>query len=246
MPTKPKVTVEKGKPLVSSWSWSRYQIYCECPCAFKFQFIERKEKPAGPAMARGREVHKTADAYVRAPATGKGAVPKKIPDVLKNFTEEFKMLRKVKAITEDDARIGLNRSWNPVDYFDWTNCWLRVIIDAKYIKMIGKATKRLVIIDHKTGRVYEENKEQLDLSATAAFRAEPDVDEVEVQLWYLDQGVILPEKPLVFGRDGNEKQVEKWNKRVYPMFTDKRFVPNPGQHCHRCHYRKANGGPCKY
>lgn len=234
MPTLPT----RVEPL-KSWSWSRYAVYCECPLKFKLKFLLKREEPGGPAMARGKSIHDMADAFVRDKLSA-------LPAELKNFAAEFRMLKKVKAKTEADARIGLDRGWSPVDYFDWARCWLRVVIDAKYVKKVGRTTRRLVVIDHKTGRVYGDNAEQLELSAVASLCAEPDVDEVEVQNWYLDQGLQLPEKPLVYSRDEQGSLVEAWTKKVYPMFSDKRHAAKPGDYCRRCHFRKANGGPCRF
>ena len=234
MPTPPK-----KKPLVTSWSWSRYAQYNQCPAMFKYKNIDKLPEPGGPAMQRGKQIHDLADNFTR-------GLIRKLPVELGNFKAEFAMLKKVGAKTEADARIGLDRAWKPVDYFDWNACWLRVVIDAKYEQKIGKTTNRMVVIDHKTGKVYGDNAEQLDLTATAALAANPKVDEVEVQLWYLDQGLILPEKPKVYGRETLAKKEKEWEKKVYPLLTDKKFVPTPNDGCRRCHFRKSNGGPCRY
>jgi hypothetical protein len=104
------------------------------------------------------------------------------------------------------------------------------------------------VVDLKTGRIYEDKLDQLDLYNLAALcldesiiTHQPKVSYAE--MWYLDQGETR-ERSLLIGEV--EKAKAYWAKRVKPLFADKSFLPRPGQHCKWCHLSKSKGGPCPY
>lgn len=238
MPTQPA--------LVKSWSFSRYADYKKCPAMYKYKAIDKLPEPPSPAMARGAEIHKQAEHY----ALGK---LRTLPEELALFKAEFKRLRdqKVKVIEESWA---YRADWTQTTWNDWTGCWLRVKLDAAYINTEHNA---LVVIDHKTGKFRPDNQgdymEQLELYAVAGLTRYPDVDVVSPRLWYLDHGRVYPdpdvdenEEELEFFRKDEKPLRKKWEARVKPMFMDRTFKPTPGDACRFCHFRKSNGGPCKY
>ena len=193
--------------------------------------------PVSPAMDRGSKIHKEAEVYIKAPRTGM------LPESLKLFSKEFGFLRKAKAVAE--GRMAFDIQWRPLaDYFD-PRVWLRAVLDAHYDKKVG-GKKRKVLIDFKTGKIYPDNEDQVELYGTTSLSQWPEVDEVEVQLYYLDQGVILPEKPRVFEREMLPMLQKKWDQKVIPLFTDKRFAPRPGGYCSYCWFSKKKQGPCQY
>lgn len=220
----------------TAWSYSRWADHAECPRRARLKHLDKvpesTEKP--PAMARGEKIHKEAEDYV------KGTI-KRLPKSLENFSDEFKELKKVKAITE--GKWGLTLKWEPCDFFDWNNTWLRVVLDA-HVKPESDYAR---VIDYKTGKVYGTNADQLELYAVAGFAYYPDVKMLRTELWYLDQGLLLPDGDGgLFKRKDVAKLQKKWRERVIPMLRDKKFVPRPGPHCFRCAYSKKKGGPCEF
>lgn len=231
MPTK---AVER----ITSWSFSRWETYRECPLKAKLKFIDRKKEPGSAAMDEGSRVHALAESYVLNPKM-------KLPPELKLFKKEFADLRKRPVAVE--LTLAFKKDWSPTTYDDWGSCWLRIKIDAMYVEK-----KIVTLIDHKTGKAREVSKEQMELYALGAFLAVPDAEEARANLWYLNKGVI-------HGADGEEGQadsiykraqlptlIKTWEDRVKPMMSDTRFAPRPGQYCSYCHFRKSNGGPCRF
>lgn len=76
----------------------------------------------------------------------------------------------------------------------------------------------------------------------------PHVDEVRPRLVYVDEGVVYPDprKPIVYTQADVPRLKELWAKRTKAMLSDTKFAPRPGAYCKYCHFRKSNGGPCRY
>ena len=230
--------VTRAIPKVTSWSFSRYMDYLTCPAKFKFKHLLKMSEPPNKYMERGADVHKKAEDYT----TGK---LKTMPAELKLFKEEFNALKKQKVKFIED-NWAFTKAWDLTQWNNWAECWLRVKLDAAYINLEHNA---LVVIDHKTGSMRDEKKAeyelQLELYGLAGLVQQPTVDLVSPRLWYLDHGVIYPEDTdIEYKRADEPKLKKKWEQRVIPMFADKQFKPKPNYTCDRCHYRKANGGPC--
>jgi hypothetical protein len=142
-----------------------------------------------------------------------------------------------------EGKMQFDSAWRPLD--DWFHplVWLRTVLDAHYRKKVGKTTKREVVIDYKTGKSLADPL-QFNLYGVSGLSQWDDCDEVEVQVWYTDQGVLAPWP--VFGREELPAMKKKWEQRIIPMMTDKRFAPRPGNYCRYCHFSKGKGGPCSY
>lgn len=227
---------------IDSWSFSRYNVHKECPLKAKFKFIDKLKEPGSPAMDRGNAIHTLAEDYA------KGAL-KKLPPELKLFKEEFADLKKQK-VKFIEEQWTFRQDWSHTAWNDWNGAWLRIKMDAAYINVEHNA---LVVIDHKTGkyndRKFAEYEEQLELYGLAGLKQHPTVDVVSPRLWYLDHGIIHPnpEQLEIEYKRKDEKYLEKlWLSKVKPMLTDTTFKPKPGSACTYCHFKKNNGGPCKY
>jgi CRISPR/Cas system-associated exonuclease Cas4 (RecB family) len=182
-------------------------------------------------MDRGSSIHKLAEDYV------KGTI-RNLPPELKSFAAEFKVLRKEKAIAEEQW--AFTAQWGMSDWFG-PSAWLRVMTDASLIK-----GDTLRVIDYKTGKEREEHKLQLELYQLAGLLRYPDIQKVSAELWYLDLGKIAPEETSFITRDKLNALKLVWMKRTKAMLSDTRFAPKPGNYCRWCHWRKDNGGPCQF
>jgi len=233
----------KANPL-TAWSFSRYMDWRACPAKFAYKHLQKLPEPPSPAMARGAEIHKLAEDYTNGKL-------RTLPKELALFKDGFARLRKekVKMVEEQWA---FKADWSLTSWNDWSGCWLRVKLDVAYINVDHNA---LVPIDHKTGKFRDEKNEeyllQLDLYGTAGFAQIPTVDVISPRLWYLDHGRTYPdpeqdEPEIEFFKKGARDMQKKWEARVAPMFRDRTFKPTPGDACRFCHFRKSNGGPCKY
>lgn len=227
---------------VTSWSFSRYSDYRDCPAKFKYKHIDRLKEPPNAAMERGTAVHKLAENYLN-------GLIRAVPKELAAMADDFKRLKaqKVKFVEEQWA---FTANWGETRWDDWTNCWLRVKMDVSYIVPEHRA---LVPIDFKTGRPREEKnaeyEEQLELYSMTGLLKQPEIQVVSPRLWYVDHGVIHPnpeEREIEYTRADLPGLQKKWVARVKPMFNDRTFKPTPGDACRWCHFRKSNGGPCKF
>ena len=100
--------------------------------------------------------------------------------------------------------------------------------------------KRAVVIDYKTGRKFGneiKHAEQVQLYALAVMIRCPDVEVIDVELWYLDQDELTHA----------QKPVTKWVRHLKPfdarfkrMSTAKTFKPAANKiSCRWCPYRKG-------
>lgn len=222
----PIATVQK----IKSWSFSRWQVYQECPAKAAYKFIKKLEEPGNQAMERGTIIHKMAEDFTNGKL-------KKLPEELKAFKAEFMALKKSGAITEENW--GFTRAWEPCAWDDWQRCWLRVKMDCAYLD----DDNWLNIIDHKTGKQKDDHDEQLSLYAVVGLIMFPDCRGVKAKLWYLDSGL---DKEEVFERKRYSSLIKTWEGKVKAMMSDTKFAPRSGRYCSWCHYRKDNGGPCKF
>lgn len=237
MPKPPPNILKLPPPrFFTAWSFSRYKDWMECPRRARLRHLDKlavAEAKRSPALIRGEEIHLAAEKFLRGTA-------RKLHAALAGFADEFKALKKAKATPE--GKWGFTLRWEPCAFDDWDRCWLRVVLDAHYRASKTKAK----VIDYKTGRIYGDNADQLELYALGGFAHYPEVEEIDTELWYLDQGLILPEKGGTFRRPQVVKLQRKWRERAAPMLLDRKFVPRPGEHCARCDYAARRGGPCEF
>jgi hypothetical protein len=238
----PKPVVVPLKPL-TSWSFSRYSDYKQCPAKFKYKHLQKLPEPKGEALERGAAIHTMAEQYIK-------GVLRKLPAELSSFSDEFKELRKLyktsPQLTVVEDNWALTSDWTQTEWDNWSRCWVRIKLDFAQRKAGGVMSIR----DWKTGKLrvelHEEYLEQLELYALAALLLHEDVTEVRPELDYLDLGVVYPEEPLVYTRADIPRLKKVWEQRVRPMFNDRQFAPRVNSKCNWCHFRKANGGPCKF
>lgn len=226
---------------VTAWSYSRYADYKMCPLFFKLKHIDRIKPPGSAAMDRGSAIHKEGENYLKAQRK-----PRVVPVTYKFFAEEMEQLRDLKPRVE--LQLGFTSNWTPAtasggDQYGWfaKDTWLRIVcdVDVRYDDHTAD------IIDFKTGRKYDTNEEQVELFSCAPFMEDPALTHVTTRLWYLDQATdneVIRE----YSRKDFEAIKKDWTKKVRPMFADMKFAPKPNSRCSSCHFRKENGGPCRF
>jgi hypothetical protein len=219
-------------PTITTWSYSAYKEYCQCPFKSKLKRIDKLKEPGSPAMDRGTAIHQIAQDYVE----GKRQTLHEGENNIGIFQKQFQMLKDMKAVCE--LEWGFTRTWKATGFFS-KDVWLRVKTDATF----KSAPKALTIVDHKTGRIYEDHRDQLNLYAVGGFILNPEVDTITAQDWYLDQDAVTEE---TFHRKDFLALLKGWEDRVMPMMRDTLFPKRPGPLCRFCHFRKNNGGPCNF
>lgn len=224
-------------PILLAWSYSRYSDYQRCPLFFKLKYLDKSLVDEGSAaMQRGTDIHKMAELYTL------GKI-KKLPKELVNFKDEFAQLKTLSPLVEQLWGFKNDWSWSGRQGWFGDDIWLRAKADVAltYDDTTGE------VIDHKTGRKYGSNEEQVGLMSVATFRRFPELTRLTARLWYLDVAD-KDEKEEIFEYTAAELLLiqRDWDKKVRPMFNDRRFAPKPNQWCGRCPASKAKGGVCQF
>lgn len=201
------------------------------------EYIHRLPRPDSKAMQRGSEIHSMCEEYVK---TDKK--PKKMPEELENFEDEFLTLRKYKKdLTQLEGSWAFRSDWSPTSWFG-QDAWCRMKVD--FCTRDSKQ-KTVRIIDYKTGKLRKSNEEQLELYALGALYMFEPTDEIQCELWYLDSGDLVE---VVFDIEEVATELrEKWDEKARPMLEDIKFEATPSQSsCRFCSYSKDEGGPCEF
>lgn len=222
-------------PLVTAWSYTRYADYRRCPMFFAYKHLLKIKEPAGPAMQRGRDIHKEGEAYLTA-----ARKPRSVPSSYVHFSDELQQLRGLNPMVEQQW--GFREDWSPTGWFD-KDCWVRNVLDVGVLYDDDTAD----VIDWKTGKKYGSNDEQMELFGLSTFAKFPNLQQVTTRLLYLDIADPVENK---VEADFFAKEVpglkKKWEKAVRPMFADRKFPPRANSKCVFCFLSKAKGGPCRF
>ena len=218
---------------LKAWSYSVWNKYRTCPKQFFFNKIQKLKEPGSAALEKGIHWHNLGETYLKNPKS-------KLPKEYKLFKKQMKHLRDVDASAEEQW--AFRKDWSICGWFD-KDCWCRIKLDAFYIDDDGIMT----VIDFKTGKVKEDGyTEQLELYALGAMKLFEGLEGVLVELWFLEHGEIRPLEPAYYAIKEVKKLQKLWEKRAKPLFNDTKFIESQSWLCNYCHFRKSNGGPCKY
>lgn len=221
------------KPTIQGLSHSRLKVYEDCPRKAKYKFIDRLEEPSSENMDRGLAMHKMLENWLKDKSA---PLPDIIDDeMLQPWYEGLRAMPGVQA----ELQLAFTSKWQPVEWFG-RGVWMRVAIDAA----AQLPDKSVVVVDHKSGKMYAEHEQQAELYALAGFHHWPDAPTVEVAFAYLDIPSIQT-KVYTREKDFDELMTNVAN-RCTTIGIDTTFVANPGPKCRWCHFRKSNEGPCEH
>lgn len=211
-----------------SQSYSSIKLYEQCAAKYKFSRIDRLPEPTGPAAERGKMIHAELESIL------KGGL-----EILCEEAEH--LLPKIDVWKEQDAKsemeFAVNNRWDPVDFNDPTYM-LRGIIDL-YIEDGDRA----IVLDFKTGKE-RDYTDQVAVYATVILATKPHINEVVPAIEFIDTKKSLTYN--VIHRKDLQYLKQSVEGRVNIIERDKIYAPNPSGLCRFCHYRKDNGGPCKW
>jgi hypothetical protein len=234
MPPKPRFAT------LTAWSFSVYMQYCKCPfsvCLDKIQRV-RIVEPPNAALEKGNRIHKNAEDAVRAP----GKMPKLEPE-LGRLRPLLRTLRDAKASVE--LNWAFNNLWHPTGWFA-KDCWVRVKTDAC---ADTKEPPTVTIVDYKTGKVYDDHKQQRSLYALAGLQlvqigqlaGGSKTTKLTAQHVYVDTTQTATEE---FTLKDLKPLKREWEARTKQMLEDTQFPVKEGPHCRWCRFAKSRGGPC--
>lgn len=210
------------------WSYSSLSTYKQCPQKWKFSYIDNIPWESSPAMMRGTRMHTMAEDFV----TGKTPM---VHHEIQKIGPTLQLLKGLGAQAE--AVWLLDIDWKPTT--DPAKAWVKAIIDVHY-----PLESVLYVKDYKSGQMYPDHAEQLELYGIIGLHVYPEAKRVETSAIYMDTGHEGMEGSMI--RAMLPKMVKKWHDDAVVMMTDEIHEPRPGNACRWCNYAKLKGGPCSY
>ena len=219
--------------LPTTWSFSRWQTWENCPLKYKLQFVDKLPVPQSPAMARGNDVHKALAAYLG----GEGDLP---PEVKDPFQKQLYAEMRAQPAKLVEQQWGFDRRWGQTQWFGKA-VWLRSILDVAIFYEDDSAH----VVDHKTGKVYGDNADQMELFGLTMFERFPlkTKNGVKTTLVYVDAGQEQSQDFLA--ADAAPLRI-KWESRAERMLADRQFMARPNEKCRFCPFSRSAGGQCRF
>ena len=212
-----------------AWGFSKLDVFETCKAKFFFQFIKKLPSGGSPAMERGSKMHENIEGYLN------GWVTELMDDVVA-WKDALDAL-KAKDFKAEQA-LGFDKEWNKLPDWFHKSTWLRVKMDASYTE----GTKGTAI-DFKSGKYRVPSTEQVELYAVGLHAANPSLEEVSAEFWFLDTGETYER---TYTADELLKLRKKYEKRTEPIYMTVQWDPQPSNECRWCPYSKTKGGACKY
>lgn len=223
-------------------SFSRLAEFENCAYATKLKLIDKIPEPERPlppgktehANDRGSRIHDECEKFVR----GQGPLPVEAKEFAQHFEALKDHFNAGRASLEGEW--GFTVDWQPCDY-NAPEVWLRVKADA----VVWLSKKRAVVIDYKTGRKFGneiKHAEQTQLYQLAAFLRYPELETIDVELWYTDQDDLTHMK---YTRSQGMRFFQNFNQRGIAMTSAEEFPPSPNVFaCKWCPYGPRGTGDC--
>ena len=211
---------------ITSWSVSKIQTYLSCPRKFKENYLLGKPFKSSPAMERGNRIHAMAEHYLAGNIRG-------LPNELTKLRSHYQNLKKVKPMVE--LKLAVDSAWKVTG---WNKGWCRGILDV-----IDRSENEMLVIDHKTGKVYDKHEEQGEVYACLAAATSREIESVHVEFWYTDQGMT---REFDYTLEEIKDLKKHWSGKAKKMLTATRYPETPSvEACRWCDASSAKGGRCE-
>ena len=226
--------------MIKAWSMSRLDVFESCPYRAFLQFVEKIPGPELVApegkdehpLARGTRLHSLAEQFIKDKII--------FPEELCRFTEDFSTVRSCFVDTPDRCFVeeewAITDTWNTTGWFA-EDAWGRMKLD--YAQLLDDTS--MLVVDFKTGKKYPpKHIQQGQLYALVASIRQPQVENFNVEFWYLDSGDKLQQnytrtQVLVFQDD--------FDRRARTMTTATEFPPKSSAwNCRFCPYGEGKDG----
>lgn len=223
-----------------NWSYSRLLDFEQCPFRYAMKFIQRVPEEKSEAADRGTAIHQLAEDFV-------AGRKQKLPAELKKFEEDFESLHRrfKEGLVSLEGEWGFDADWLPTNY---KTAWLRMKADA--VSFMSPSKQHAVVIDYKTGKRFGneiKHGEQVQLYALATAIREPTVQNITVELWYLDKDELTTTE---YKRSHAMSFVKPFGQRAARIEKAHKlnaFPPNPNQFtCQWCPYGPNKGKQCEH
>lgn len=212
-------------------SYSSISSWEQCPRFYKYVYVEGLKSQSGPAAARGSRLHLALEKFL------KGQLPEeKLPIDFWRIRKQLTEWKKIKAKSEQEWNV--TRSWKICKNED-PNIFIKAIVDVHYL-----VAKSLYITDLKTGSIYDEHRDQLQIYALLGLLKYPKVEDVYVSGLYADQG--RSDMEATYKRSILPHLKHHWKERGEAVLNDTVYEAKPSiDNCRYCSFSQFRGGPCK-
>ena len=157
------------RPIIA-WSYSALSDFKNCPFKYWAVKIGKIVSDDNAFNKRGDDYHKEFESYV-----AKGT---RLGPALEKFEPVLEKLRRAPGTVYTEYKMALTQEYQPCDFKDWNNAWVRSIAD--YMNINGANG---VGIDYKFGK-YRNDPEQNSLVAAVAFQIFPTLQRVRTAYYY--------------------------------------------------------------
>jgi len=221
--------------LIKRWSFSAITVFESCCYRAQLKYVDRIPEPEfsrGAAAVRGSETHTDAERFV------KGEV--KLARGLERFVPEFHRLKELYAegAVSVESTLAFDSAWARVADRS-AGVWVKAILDTRV--RLAAATR--LVVDYKTGKKdgnEVKHADQGQLYMVTEFAADPKLQTVWVEFWYLDLNVITKVR---YTRQHYEAYKASFTKRGSRMTSATFFPPSPSRrNCRYCPYRSSRTG----
>ena len=228
---------------IPAWSYSRLAVFEQCKLRARLAFVDRIPEPERPlppgktehANDRGTRIHDAAERFIQ------GGI-ELIPE-LKSFSGELHRLRELykEGKVALEGEWAVDSEWEPTAWRS-SDAWARIKLDA----FVRLSKTHAVVIDYKTGKKFGneiKHAEQCQLYQLAAFLRYPELEVIDVELWYTDQDDLTHMR---FTRDQGLRFFKNFDDRGHKMTTATEFPPSPNMFsCKWCPYGPRGTGDCE-
>lgn len=186
------------------------KTFQQCPRKYQATYITKELKwEQSPAAARGDRLHKLMEAAITSDegllVVDWPADEMHIKETARGFVDAIHKLKDTGWKVQAELETATDGMGNITGWWD-SNSWLRSKID---VCATHPDKDYAIVVDFKTGKVYNDMKIQLDINALC-LRPITDLTKYKVMFAYLDQDVITPydivvdlDKPREFDRVKN-------------------------------------------
>ena len=228
--------------MATSWSFSKLGDFEKCK---KYFWLKHEQKIPEPdrvlrpgqtefANDRGSRIHDNLEGYVR------GDHDDLSPEANKHFGVQADLLRVLYSLNavELEGEWGMNEDW---EIAEWASAWLRLKLDV----LVHVGTDEAIVIDYKTGRKFGnevKHAQQLQLYALVTFLRFPHLEEVDVELWYIDGHGVTSRTFTRAQALLNKNSFHRSGKAIVSCGT---WPANPNKYsCQWCLYGPEHSGHC--
>ena len=228
-----------GKPegavkYTGPWSYSKLRDFEDCKAMFKRRHIEKLPEAESEALTHGSAVHVAIERWLKGwykPKEKKG-----LEAMMGQMLPDFEKLKKLDVVTEQmwahDAK------WKPMENGYDKAAWVRARTDGHLVH-----DDVATVFDWKTGRPKPVNTDQLRFYGVLTLVRNAQVQEVNLELWYVDHNKIIHGH---MARSDLANAQKEFKRRTTRIYNEARWPEEPGMPCRWCPFRKAVGGPCSF